>query len=69
MNHLEESNQSYLNHFKFAWMVAFHMLFSFCFLLVHGLMPFIPMPKLFSIESMTRKMKKWDAYEKLRKLK
>tara|TARA_Y100000114_G_scaffold78037_1_gene71804 strand:- start:366 stop:578 length:213 start_codon:yes stop_codon:yes gene_type:complete len=67
--HLKENNQSYLKHVKFAWVVAFYMLFSSCFLLVHGLMPFIPMPQLFSVESISRKMRKWDAYLKLRKLK
>lgn len=67
LEHLKESNQTYLNHFKFAWIVAFNMLFSFCFLLVHGVLPFIPMPNLFSLETMTRKMKKWDAYLKINK--
>tara|TARA_Y100001937_G_C7031646_1_gene290390 strand:+ start:481 stop:705 length:225 start_codon:yes stop_codon:yes gene_type:complete len=69
IDHLRKNNQSYLNHLKLAWIVAFHMLFSLCFLLVHGVMPFIPIPKLFTIEGMTRKMKKWDSYLKINKLK
>tara|TARA_R100001129_G_scaffold146552_1_gene107830 strand:- start:559 stop:771 length:213 start_codon:yes stop_codon:yes gene_type:complete len=69
VRHLKENNQTYLNHLKFAWTAAFYMLFSFCFLLVHGAVPFIPTPELFSIEGVARKMKKWDAYLKLRKLK
>mgnify|MGYP003111546674 CR=1 FL=1 len=67
--HLKENNESYLDHLKFSWNVAFHMLLSFCFLFVHGIMPFIPTPRLFSISGMTHKMKKWDAYCKIRKLK
>ena len=69
MKHLKENKQSYLSHLKFAWTAAFYMLFSICFLLVHGIAPFIPVPRLFNIESVARKMKKWDAYAKLRKLK
>ena len=66
--HLENSDQTYLVHLKFAWTVAFYMLFSFCFLLIHGLLPFIPIPKLFNISGMTRKMKKWDNYIIVKKL-
>ena len=69
MKHLKENNQTYLGHLKFAWTVAFYMMFSFCFLLVHGAVPFIPTPQLFSIDTISRKMRKWDAYLKLRKLK
>ena len=69
LKHLKENNQSYLTHLKFAWTIAVHMLFSFCFLLVHGAVPFIPIPQLFTIEGISRKMRKWDAYLKLRKLK
>ena len=67
MSHLKENNQSYLSHLKFAWKIAFYMLFSFCFLLFHGAVPFAPMPKIFTIENITRKMKKWDAYLKINK--
>ena len=45
------------------------MSFSICFILLNGLIPFLPIPKLFTIENITHKMKKWDAYLKLRKLK
>ena len=69
MSHLKENKQSYLKHLKFAWSAAFYMLFSFCFLLVHGAVPFIQIPQLFTIEGISRKMRKWDAYLKLRKLK
>tara|TARA_R100001591_G_scaffold109787_1_gene120277 strand:- start:491 stop:700 length:210 start_codon:yes stop_codon:yes gene_type:complete len=69
VKYLKENNQPYLKHLKFAWTAAFYMLFSICFLLVHGVIPFIPIPKLFSIENIARKIKKWDAYLKLRKLK
>jgi len=69
VSHLKENNQTYLNHLKFAWTIAFYMLFSFCFLLIHGAVPLIPTPQLFSIDTISRKMRKWDAYLKLRKLK
>ena len=69
MKHLKENNQTFLDHVKLAWLIAFHMLFSCCFLLIHGVLPFVPMPKLFSIETMTRKMKKWNSYLKMKKIK
>ena len=69
LKHLKENNETYLNHLKFAWVAAFHMLISCCFFLVHGLIPAIPIPKLFNLEAMYRKLKKWDAYSQIRKLK
>ena len=69
IKHLKQNNESYVTHFIFAWRAAFYMSISSCFLLIHGLLPIIPVPRLFNIESMARKMRKWDAYSKLRKLK
>tara|TARA_Y100000114_G_C11706810_1_gene301380 strand:+ start:333 stop:554 length:222 start_codon:yes stop_codon:yes gene_type:complete len=69
VKHLKENNQTYVSHIKFAWRIALHMLVSSCFLLIHGLLPFVPIPKLFSLEGMTHKMKKWDNYVKVTKFK
>ena len=66
MRHLKENNENYLTHLKFAWTVAVYMLFSSCFLLIHGLLPILPVPKLFGIEKIARKMKKWDAHRKIK---
>lgn len=66
--HLKENNETYLNHIKFAWSVSFYMLVSVCFLLIHGLLPCLPIPKPFTVEDITRKMKKWDAYRKIKKV-
>ena len=66
--HLKQNNQTYLKHFKFAWVVAFNMLFSVCFFLVHGVFPFFPIPTWFNLENMTRKMRKWDARAKVKKI-
>ena len=69
LGHLRENKETYFSHMKFAWTVAFHMLVSCCFFLAQGLMPLIPIPKLFNLEAMTRKLRKWDAYSQIRKLK
>jgi len=69
LGHLKENKETYFNHLVFAWRAAFYMLVSSCFLLIHGLLPIISPPKLFNIENISRKMRKWDAYLKLRKLK
>ena len=61
--------KNYINNLKFTWIIAFYMLLCFCFLLVHGAAPFIPMPQLFTVGNITHKMKKWDNYLKVTKLK
>jgi len=63
------SKKNYINNLKFSLKAATYMSFSICFILLNGLIPFLPIPKLFTIENITHKMKKWDAYLKLRKLK
>tara|TARA_R100001086_G_scaffold226082_1_gene144623 strand:- start:73 stop:282 length:210 start_codon:yes stop_codon:yes gene_type:complete len=68
MKHLEENNETYLSHLKFAWTAAFHMIISSCFFLVHGLVPLIPIPKLFNLGRMSQRMRKWDTYTQIRKL-
>ena len=67
--HLKENNETYVSHLKFAWTVAFYMFMSCCFFLVHGIIPTIKIPKLFNLEAMSRKLRKWDAYSQIRKLK
>jgi len=68
MKHLEENNETYLSHLKFAWTAAFHMIISSCFFLAHGLVPLIPIPKLFNLGRMSQRMRKWDTYTQIRKL-
>jgi hypothetical protein len=68
MKHLEENNETYLSHLKFAWTAGFYMFVSSCFFLVHGLIPLIPIPKLFNLSRMSQKVRKWDAYSQIRKL-
>jgi hypothetical protein len=69
IKHLKENNETYFGHLKFAWNAAFHMLVSSCCLLVHGLLPFIPTPRLFTINAMDRKTKVWNVHAEIRKLK
>ena len=69
LGHLRENKETYFSHLVFAWRAAFHMIFSSCCLLIHGLLPFIPTPRLFNISYMARKLRKWDAYSQIRKLK
>tara|TARA_R100001440_G_scaffold62544_3_gene82583 strand:+ start:77 stop:283 length:207 start_codon:yes stop_codon:yes gene_type:complete len=60
------SKKNYINNLKFSLKVAIYMSFSICFILLNGLIPFSPIPKLFTIEGITHKMKKWDAYLKIK---
>ena len=68
MKHLRENNETYLSHLKFAWAAAFHMIISSCFFLIHGLIPFFPIPKEFNLGRTLQKVRKWDAYTVMRKL-
>ena len=68
IKHLKDNHESYFGHIKFAWTIAFHMLLSSCLLLIHGAIPFFSMPKPFSIQGMCHKMKKWDAYLKIKQV-
>jgi len=69
VKHLKNNNETYFSHLVFAWKVAFNMLSSFLCFAIHGLLPFIPIPKMFNLGAMTHKLKKWDAYSQIRKLK
>lgn len=69
MKHLKENNETYLTHLKFAWTVGFNMITSSCFFLIHGILPFFPIPKEFNLGRMLQKIRKWDAYSQIRKLK
>lgn len=56
MKHLKDINESYIEHFCFAWSVAF-------VLLVHGLLPFIWVDKA----SDMMEMKELERREKIRR--
>jgi len=60
--------KNYFVHLKFAWTVSLYMLFSAFFLFIHGLIPCLFLPESFTVNNITRKMKKWDAYLKIKKV-
>ena len=45
---------TYKEHAKFALSIGFRTLFSASFFLVHGVVPFLQIPMLFNLESMSK---------------
>ena len=44
-NHLKYNNETYLSHLRFAVGLGLYLLVSGAFFLVHGILPFVQMPK------------------------
>lgn len=53
VEHPNENGKTWGQHAKFAVGIACKMMNSSCFFLLHGLMPFIPIPTFYNLESMS----------------
>lgn len=51
MKHLRENNETYWSHFKFAVCLGIKLLCRGILLIVHGVFPFLPIPKKYNIDS------------------
>ena len=51
LNHLKENNVSYLQHLRFAAGVSVRLFASSAYFIVHALLPFVPIPYWFNLES------------------
>jgi hypothetical protein len=69
MKHLKDNNETYIGHLIFAIKVGINFVVSGVFFMIHGIFPFIPIPKLFNFESMVHKINEWNDYviERLQK--
>jgi len=69
MKHLNDNNETYIKHLVFATKVGINFIVSGMFFMIHGILPFIPIPKLFNFETMVYKINEWNDYtiERLRK--
>jgi len=50
IKHLRERNFTFLQHMRFAWTIGFRLLATSIMFLIHGAMPFIPIPKKLNLE-------------------
>jgi hypothetical protein len=69
MKHLKNNNETYVRHLIFAAKVGINFIACGIFFIIHGIIPFIPIPKLFNFETMVHKINEWNDYtmERLRK--
>ena len=50
IKHLNERDLTYLQHARFAWTIGTRLLVTSIVFLVHGIMPFIPIPQKLNLE-------------------
>jgi hypothetical protein len=68
LRHLQENNETYLSHFKFAFAVGATLIFRGTIFLFHAIMPFTDVPERFNLEATCKKLKDWNSYAEQRKL-
>jgi len=66
--HLDASGKTWREHATFAALIGIKMAISSCYFLLHGLMPFIPMPNCYNLESMSAYLLKRDDEAKKTKI-
>ena len=50
MKHLKQNNETYISHLKFACGLGFGLLYRSVFFLAHGIVPFVPVPRIYNID-------------------
>ena len=66
MKHLRENNESYLSHLRFAGGIGLSLMLRGIIFLMHGLIPFIEIPKSLNIESTQKKLIMWHEHTQKR---
>lgn len=67
MKHLKENNETYWSHFKFASGLGLKLLQRGIFFVIHGIFPFLPVPKKYNIDSTQNLVNKAKKYSDNRK--
>ena len=62
MRHLEENNETYFSHLKFAATIGLTLMLRGGIFLVHGLLPVCAIPKKFNVEDTRDKLEDWNRY-------
>ena len=60
--HLKSNKETYFSHLKFALTISLEFLYRSLFFLVHGVLPFIPVPKGANITKTYEWLKKLKEY-------
>ncbi len=67
MKHLKENNETYWSHFKFAVGLGLKLLQRGIFFIIHGIFPFLLIPKKYNINSTQNLVNKAKKYSDNRK--
>ena len=65
--HLKENNETYFSHMFFAFKVGLNLLISSMFFVIHGIIPVVSAPQKFNLDSICKKINKWNDYAQKRK--
>ena len=67
MKHLKQNNETYWSHFRFAAGLGIKLLSRGLVFIVHGIFPFLPIPKKYNIDSTQSLINKSKKYTDSRK--
>ena len=56
------SNESWWQHFQFAFSVGFRLIFTSIIFMIHGIFPFVSIPKWLNLEESIRFLKQENEY-------
>tara|TARA_R110000824_G_scaffold100989_3_gene239875 strand:- start:53 stop:262 length:210 start_codon:yes stop_codon:yes gene_type:complete len=67
MKHLDENNETYCSHLKFASKIAVQLYLSSVFFAAHAVFPCWDIPSNFDLNATCKKIQKWNDHAKQRK--
>ena len=62
----ENANESWWEHFQFAFSVSFRLIFTAFIFILHGIFPFISIPKWLNLEESIRFLKQENRYREVK---
>ena len=62
MGHLEENNETYFSHLKFAIAIGLTLLFRGGIFVLHGLFPACEVPEKLNLANTRDKLSQWNDY-------
>jgi len=66
VNHLENNNETYFSHLKFAVTVGLTLIFRGAIFVLHGLFPVCDVPKELNLEDTRDKINGWNDHAEQR---
>jgi len=67
MKHLDQNNETYINHLIFSSKIGLTLIFRGLIFLFHAIFPICEIPKKWNLENTSIKLYKWNEYANKRK--